>query len=112
MHNPFETGERQAFRDMVRDFVAREIRPHADAWDEAGEVPWELHRKAGALGLFGFGIDERYGGLGFDDAFMRAVYAEEMSQCGATGVPAVPFRSGPFTHWAAKKSGSGCCQPC
>ena len=88
MHNPFETEERQAFRDTVRDFVAREIRPHADAWDEAGEVPWELHRKAGALGLFGFGIDECYGGLGFDDAFMRAIYAEEISQCGATGVPA------------------------
>lgn len=88
MRNPFETDERLAFRDMVRDFVAREIRPHADAWDEAGEVPWELHRKAGALGLFGFGIDERFGGLGFDDAFMRATYAEEISQCGATGVPA------------------------
>jgi acyl-CoA dehydrogenase len=88
MRNPFETGERQAFQDMVRDFVAREIRPHADAWDETGEVPWALHRKAGALGLFGFGIDERYGGLGFDDAFMRAIYAEEISQCGATGVPA------------------------
>ena len=88
MLNPFETEERQAFQDMVRDFVAREIKPHADAWDEAGEVPSELHRKAGALGLFGFGIDERYGGLGFDDAFMRAIYAEEISQCGATGVPA------------------------
>jgi len=88
MRNPFETEERQAFRDMVRDFVAREILPHADDWDEAGQVPWELHRKAGALGLFGFGIDERYGGLGFDDAFMRAIYAEEISQCGATGVPA------------------------
>jgi acyl-CoA dehydrogenase len=88
MRNPFETEERQAFRDTVRDFVAREILPHADEWDEAGQVPWELHRKAGALGLFGFGIDERYGGLGFDDAFMRAIYAEEISQCGATGVPA------------------------
>lgn len=88
MRNPFETDERLAFRDLVRGFVAREIRPHADAWDEAGEVPWELHRKAGALGLFGFGIDERFGGLGFDDAFMRATYAEEISQCGATGVPA------------------------
>jgi acyl-CoA dehydrogenase len=88
MRNPFETEERQAFRDMIRDFVAREILPHADDWDEAGQVPWELHRKAGALGLFGFGIDERYGGLGFDDAFMRAIYAEEISQCGATGVPA------------------------
>ena len=88
MRNPFETEERQAFRDSVHSFVEREIRPHADSWDEAGEVPWELHRKAGALGLFGFGIDERYGGLGFDDAFMRAIYAEEISQCGATGVPA------------------------
>jgi len=88
MRNPFETEERLAFQDTVRDFVAREIRPHADAWDEAGEVPWKLHRKAGALGLFGFGIDERFGGLGFDDAFMRAIYAEEISQCGATGVPA------------------------
>lgn len=88
MRNPFETEERLAFQDTVRNFVAREIRPHADAWDEAGEVPWDLHRKAGALGLFGFGIDERFGGLGFDDAFMRAIYAEEISQCGATGVPA------------------------
>ena len=88
MRNPFLTEERQAFRDTVRGFVEREIRPHADGWDEAGEVPWELHRKAGELGLFGFGIDEAYGGLGFDDAFMRAIYAEEISKCGATGVPA------------------------
>jgi len=88
VRNPFQSEERQAFRTMLRDFVKREIRPHADAWDEAGEVPWELHRKAGALGLFGFGIEEEYGGLGFDDAFMRAIYAEEISKCGATGVPA------------------------
>jgi acyl-CoA dehydrogenase len=88
MRSPFETEERQAFRSMLRDFIAREIRPNADAWDEAGKVPWTLHRKAGELGLFGFGIDERYGGLGFDDAFMRAIYAEEISQCGATGIPA------------------------
>jgi acyl-CoA dehydrogenase len=88
MRNPFETEERRAFRDVVRDFVARKIKPHADDWDEKGQVPWELHREAGALGLFGFGIDECYGGLGFDDAFLRAIYAEEISQCGATGVPA------------------------
>jgi len=88
MRNPFQTEEREAFRDLVRGFVQREIAPHADDWDEAGEVPWELHRKAGALGLFGFGIDARYGGLGFEDAFMRAIYAEEISKCGATGIPA------------------------
>jgi hypothetical protein len=30
MRNPFETDERQAFRDAARDFVEREIRPDAD----------------------------------------------------------------------------------
>ena len=87
MKSPFETEERQAFRNTVIDFVEREIRPFVDGWDEAGETPWELHRKAGALGVFGFGIEERYGGLDFDDAFMRVIYAEEISKCGATGVP-------------------------
>jgi acyl-CoA dehydrogenase len=88
MNHPFETEERQAFRQTISRFVRQEILPYADEWDEAGETPWRLHGKAGELGVFGFGIDERYGGLGFDDAFMRAIYAEEISKCGATGVAA------------------------
>ena len=86
MRNPFETQERRAFRETLRNFVADEITPHANEWDEAGSFPWELHEKAGALGVFGFGIEEKYGGLGFDDCFMRAAYNEEFSKCGATGV--------------------------
>ena len=88
MINPFDNEERRAFRDMVRTFVANEVTPYADEWDEAGEIPWALHEKVGALGAFGFGVDEKYGGLGFDDCFMRAAYAEEMAHCGATGVSA------------------------
>ncbi|RMB08606.1 acyl-CoA dehydrogenase family protein [Eilatimonas milleporae] len=88
MMNPFENEERRAFRETVRSFVANEVTPYADEWDEAGEIPWALHEKVGALGAFGFGVDEEYGGLGFDDCFMRAAYAEEMSRCGATGVNA------------------------
>jgi len=88
MQNPFETEERKAFRETVARFVAKEITPHVDEWDEAGDVPWEIHEKAGALGYFGFGIEEQYGGLGFDDAFMRAAATEEMSRCGAGGVVA------------------------
>lgn len=86
MKNPFETDERRAFRESVARFVARDIAPYADEWDEAGEVPWELHLKAGALGLFGFGIDEKWGGLGFDDCFMRAAASQELGGCGASGV--------------------------
>lgn len=70
MQNPFETEERAAFRETVRRWVENEVTPFADEWDEAGEVPWGLHEKAGALGAFGFGVSEKYGGLGFDDCFM------------------------------------------
>jgi acyl-CoA dehydrogenase len=88
MKNPFENEERRAFRETVARFVDNEIKPHVDEWDEAGEIPWDLHEKVGALGGFGFGIDEAYGGLGFDDCFMRAAFWEEMGRCGAGGVPA------------------------
>jgi acyl-CoA dehydrogenase len=88
MKNPFETPERRAFRDSLQSFVAQEITPYCDDWDEAGEVPWSLHQKAGALGIWGFGIDEAYGGLGFDDCFMRAAYSEELARCGTGGVAA------------------------
>ena len=71
-----------------RNFVEKEIKPNADTWDEAGEIPWELHQKVGALGVWGFGIEEQYGGLGMDDCFMRATYNEEFAMCGANGVPA------------------------
>ena len=86
MKNPFDTDERRAFREMLTDFVSSKITPHVDAWDEAGEVPWALHTQLGALGVWGFGIDERYGGLGFDDAFMRATYSEVFGRTGASGV--------------------------
>ncbi len=88
MNGPFDSAERIAFRETIRDFVAREITPFAAEWDEAGEVPWALHEKLGALGVWGFGIDERWGGLGFEDPFMRAAYQEEMCFSGAGGVNA------------------------
>lgn len=88
MNNPFETPERTAFRDTLREFVAREITPHVDSWDEAGDIPWELHEKIGGLGVWGFGVEEEFGGLGFDDCFMRAAYNEELARCGAGGVGA------------------------
>ncbi len=86
--NPFDNDERRAFRETIRGFVETEIIPHAHEWDEAGQVPWALHEKLGALGFFGFGIDEQYGGLGFDDPFMRAIASEEMGKCGFGGVGA------------------------
>jgi acyl-CoA dehydrogenase len=86
LQNAYETDERMAFRESVARFVAEEIRPYADEWDEAGTFPWSLVEKAAALGLYGIAIDEEYGGLGFDDAFLRAWSAEELGRAGAGGV--------------------------
>jgi acyl-CoA dehydrogenase len=86
--NPFDSDERRAFRDTLRQFMDKEIVPHAFAWDEAGHVPWEVHQKFGALGLWGFGIDEKYGGHGFDDPFMRLDASIEIARCGVGGVGA------------------------
>lgn len=88
MRNPFETPERRAYREAVERFVRTEIEPHADTWDEAGDFPWSLHEQACALGLFGFGIDEAYGGVGFEDAFMRAITAETLGRWAPGGVVA------------------------
>ena len=49
--SPFYTPEHLAFRDAMRRFVAREISPHVDAWDEAESFPVELYRKAAEIGL-------------------------------------------------------------
>lgn len=85
MKNPFDTPEREEFRAQLKAFVDKEIKPYVNDWDEEGKVPWELHQKAGALGVWGFGIDEKYGGLGEDDNFLRAIYNEEFAKCGAGG---------------------------
>ena len=88
MKNPFENAERKAFRETIKGFVDTEIRPFAHEWDEAGGVPRAIYEKLGQLGVFGLGIDEKYGGLGFDDPFMRVIIAEEMGRCGFGGVSA------------------------
>ncbi len=88
MRNPFDNEERRAFRETIRKFLAAEIEPHVDNWEEAGCYPAEVNEKICALGVFGFAIDPIYGGLGMDDQFMRKDVAIEMGYCAAGGVMA------------------------
>ena len=71
----------------MRAFVAREITPHVDAWDEAGSFPRELYRKAAAVGLLGIGYPEEFGGTPAD-LFFSIVAAEEMARAGCGGLQA------------------------
>ena len=86
MRNPFDTEERKTFRELVSKFLEAEIWPYVDEWDEAGEYPHEINEKVCELGVFGFGIDEKYGGLGFDDQFMRKDVSVEMGRTSAGGL--------------------------
>ncbi len=78
------TPERLALRETVRGFVNQEILPHLTQWERDGEIPRELHRKAGALGLLGASAPESAGGEG-GDAVDSIVICEQMHQAGASG---------------------------
>ncbi|WP_432123881.1 acyl-CoA dehydrogenase family protein [Streptomyces sp. C10-9-1] len=58
--------EQEAVRRLARDFVVREVAPHAAAWDRAESVDRALVRKLGSLGFLGLTVDEEYGGSGGD----------------------------------------------
>jgi acyl-CoA dehydrogenase len=87
---PIYTDDHDLFRRMIRDFVATEITPYVNEWDEAAEFPRELYRKAGEVGLFGIGFETEYGGLGIHDPMLFCILSEELARCGGGGVPAGP----------------------
>ncbi|MGV0809301.1 acyl-CoA dehydrogenase family protein [Mycolicibacterium setense] len=76
--------EREALRKTVRSFAEREVLPHAAEWERTGELPRELHRKAGEAGLLGANFPESAGGGGGDGAD-AVIICEEMHYAGAPG---------------------------
>jgi acyl-CoA dehydrogenase len=42
--------EHEAFRRAVRAFVEREVEPHVEEWEAAGEIPKSIWPRMGALG--------------------------------------------------------------
>ncbi len=64
MRNAYMTDELEAIYDQTVEFVANEVYPHGNAWEEAGKVPRDVLRQMGALGMFGLRVPEEHGGLG------------------------------------------------
>jgi alkylation response protein AidB-like acyl-CoA dehydrogenase len=76
------TEDHEAFRLMIRDFIAKEVSPHFAGWEAAGYPPRDLFRKLGALGVMGFNIPEEYGGPGPAGYKYQAVLTEETAAAG------------------------------
>lgn len=82
--DPFRTPERTELRATVRRFVEKDVLPHLDDWERAGELPRDLHRKAGQLSLLGVAFPESAGG-GDGNYLDALVVAEEMHYAGGSG---------------------------
>ncbi|WP_142810776.1 acyl-CoA dehydrogenase family protein [Tepidiphilus olei] len=85
--SPYYTPEHEAYRESLRRWVATEIEPYADQWDEEGTFPRELYRKAAQIGLIPMGYPEEYGGIPAD-LFYLIIGAQELARAGAGGVSA------------------------
>lgn len=80
----WHTPEREELRKTVRAFAEREVLPNVDEWERSGDLPRDLHRKAGEAGLLGAGLPESVGGGGGDGAD-AVIICEEMHQSGSPG---------------------------
>ncbi|MEN9769466.1 MAG: hypothetical protein RLZZ180_1096 [Pseudomonadota bacterium] len=78
-HTVYDTPEHALLRQQVARFIAREVEPHAQAWEEQGMVPREVLQRMGRAGLLGLMYESAYGG-GEADALSNLVFAEALSQ--------------------------------
>lgn len=86
--------DHDALRATAAEFVRREVVPHLQEWEDAGEIPRALHRTAGDLGLIGAAFPEEVGGGG-GDLVDSVVLQEAMFDAGASsGLMAGLFTAG------------------
>lgn len=90
----WDTEEQKALRRLAADFTRKEIVPHLDEWERAGEIPRELHRKAADAGLLGASVAEEHGGSGGTALDMLAILEEIILAGGSSGLISALFSHG------------------
>ncbi|NMD64177.1 UNVERIFIED_ORG: acyl-CoA dehydrogenase [Nocardia globerula] len=76
--------DHEAFRATVRDFIAKEVTPVHEKWEEDGHPPRDFYRRLGELGVLGIQVPEEYGGGGESSLKFNVVVAEEVAAAGAS----------------------------
>ncbi len=72
---PF-TSEHEMFRKAFRDFIANEIVPYYEQWEEEHIISRELYTKMGEYGFLCPWVPEEYGGTGADILFDMIIIEE------------------------------------
>lgn len=76
--------EHALFQDSVRRFIATEVAPYFEQWEEDGIVSRDFWRAAGAAGLLCPQVPEEYGGPGVGFTY-NAIVNEEFTRAGFIG---------------------------
>lgn len=87
MKSPYFHEDHHLFRQSVRDFIATEVRPYINEWEEQKKIPRSLWEKMGEMGYLGICHDEAYGGMEAD-FFFSVVFLEELARSGSGGFSA------------------------
>jgi acyl-CoA dehydrogenase len=98
-------ADQLALQQSTREFVRREVEPHLQDWEEAGEIPRALHLSAARAGLLGVSFPEEVGGQGgslLDSVALQEAFFEAG---GSSGLAAGLFTGGiALPHMAAHGS--------
>jgi alkylation response protein AidB-like acyl-CoA dehydrogenase len=80
------TEEQRQLRDVVRQFAADKIAPHAAEADRRGEYSWDTFEALKGMELTGLSYPEQYGGSGAS-LVDQAIVTEELARvCAATSL--------------------------
>ncbi len=84
MNKYFFTEEHELFRQSLRAFLDKEVRPNIEQWEADGQIPRAIFKRFGEMGFMGVTYPEKYGGMGLD-TFFAVVYTEEMIRMNSSG---------------------------
>jgi acyl-CoA dehydrogenase len=97
----------QQARLSARKFIETHVRPTIGEWEEAGEFPRDIYRKAGEAGLLGIGFPEALGGTGEGDIFLKVAVSEELMRSTSggfvAGIGSLDIGLPPVAKWARKE---------
>lgn len=86
MESDLFEADHEAYRNLVRRFVARHVTPNLDRWDEQRLIDRETWREAGNAGLLGLAVPEEYGGPAESDYRFRVALQFEIAAVGAAAL--------------------------
>jgi len=83
MERSLYNEDHELYRESVREFLAREVVPFKDKWDENRWIDREVFAKAAQAGVYALQVGTEYGGSGESDYRFRMIVCEEVARINA-----------------------------